>query len=226
MNINLHIHSVHSDGTYTCKDLINIIIENGIELVSLTDHDTMKGVPEFIPLCESNSIKCIPGVEISSRIENLFNFLDEKDVFSFHVLGYFPTTFNYDYIEKVNVLKETIPNIFKSIKFIHELGGVAILAHPFYGIKQSFDLIIQKYTYSKVKISNDIVEKIIKKCMDYPIDGIEAYYEDNTDEDTKYLVEIAKSYNLKTSVGTDFHKRGNSIISKYNKIEKYNFFIW
>ncbi len=223
MNINLHIHSNNSDGKFNCQELINIINDNNLNLVSLTDHDTMKGVPEFLHLCDINNITCIPGVEISSYVENCMSFIDVNYLTTFHILGYFPKYFNETYIAEVLNLVKSFPNPQESINFIHRLNGIAILAHPFFGIKRYYNATKEKFSHDKIKITSELVEQVIVKCKEFSIDGIEAYYEDNTDEDTLFLVDLAKKIGLKTTIGTDYHRTGNSIISKYNDIDKYNF---
>jgi predicted metal-dependent phosphoesterase TrpH len=40
----LHIHSDTSDGKMTCKQIVDKAIENGIDVIALTDHHTFKNI--------------------------------------------------------------------------------------------------------------------------------------------------------------------------------------
>ncbi len=64
--VDLHVHSTHSDGTYTVKELVNYAKEKGLYAIALTDHDTVSGVQEAIIEGEKCGIKVIPGIEIST----------------------------------------------------------------------------------------------------------------------------------------------------------------
>lgn len=63
----LHMHSTASDGRMDPADLARAAAEGGLELVSLTDHDTLAGWPAFEESAREAEIQCVPGVEISAR---------------------------------------------------------------------------------------------------------------------------------------------------------------
>ena len=42
--IDLHTHSIYSDGSLTVEELIDLAIEKGLSHIALTDHDTVDGV--------------------------------------------------------------------------------------------------------------------------------------------------------------------------------------
>lgn len=46
MRADLHTHSVYSDGYYAPEELCRRAKANGVELLSITDHDTMNGDKE------------------------------------------------------------------------------------------------------------------------------------------------------------------------------------
>lgn len=46
MRADLHTHSIYSDGYYTPDELCRRAKENGVELLSVTDHDTLNGEEE------------------------------------------------------------------------------------------------------------------------------------------------------------------------------------
>ena len=78
--IDLHMHSTASDGTFSPAEVYNAALGINLTAATLTDHDTVAGVEEFLnsavdhPECEA-----VPGVEISCQ-------LADKEV---HRLGLF-----------------------------------------------------------------------------------------------------------------------------------------
>ena len=65
-NIDLHFHSIYSDGTYTPEELLYYAKKKELSAVSLTDHDTIKGLERARKQSEKLGINFINGVEINS----------------------------------------------------------------------------------------------------------------------------------------------------------------
>ena len=86
--IDLHFHSIYSDGTYTPEELLYYAKKKELSAVSLTDPDTIKGLERARKQSEKLGIKFINGVEINSccyvsnRLVNIhvlgYNFVIEK----------------------------------------------------------------------------------------------------------------------------------------------------
>ncbi|MFA5422143.1 MAG: PHP domain-containing protein, partial [Bacilli bacterium] len=68
MRINLHCHSNQSDGANPPSTLIDILAEDGLELISLTDHDTISGLEEAKKRCDEKGIIFLSGVEFSTSL--------------------------------------------------------------------------------------------------------------------------------------------------------------
>lgn len=81
------------------------------------------------------------------------------------------------YVEKESLKIE------ETIDLIHELEGIAVLAHP--GLLKDFS--------------------IIKNCIDLGIDGIEVIHSKHNSKDVKNLINIAKQHNLIITGGSDCH---------------------
>ena len=78
--LDLHTHSTCSDGTDSPAVLIQKAAAIGLSGVALTDHDTAKGIDEFMAAAEEYpTLTAIPGVEISSRYQTR----------ELHILGLF-----------------------------------------------------------------------------------------------------------------------------------------
>jgi predicted metal-dependent phosphoesterase TrpH len=78
----LHIHTNVSDGRYTPREITVMAKDAGMNVISITDHDTTKALKDASSFCNILSLKFVPGIEISTIYKN-------EDV---HVLGYFNGT--------------------------------------------------------------------------------------------------------------------------------------
>ena len=76
--IDLHMHTTISDGTDTMEEIIQKVRETGIELFSVTDHDSIRAGKELPSLLSEDAPAFIRGVEFSCK--------DEKG--KYHILGY------------------------------------------------------------------------------------------------------------------------------------------
>jgi predicted metal-dependent phosphoesterase TrpH len=77
--IDLHSHSIFSDGSLTPEELIEQACAAGLSAVALTDHDTTAGLPRFLKAAEGRKVRAIAGVEISA----------DFSPGTMHMLGYF-----------------------------------------------------------------------------------------------------------------------------------------
>jgi predicted metal-dependent phosphoesterase TrpH len=78
----------------------------------------------------------------------------------------------------------------ESIKQIHAAGGVAILAHPPYLLKEENDA---------------EMDAIVGGLKAAGLDGIEVHYSTHTPKQTEFISGLAKKYSLLPSGGSDFH---------------------
>jgi predicted metal-dependent phosphoesterase TrpH len=62
----LQSHSVHSDGALPAAEVIDRAAAAGVELMALTDHDTIDGVPEARAAAASHGIAFSPAAELSA----------------------------------------------------------------------------------------------------------------------------------------------------------------
>lgn len=78
--IDLHTHTIYSDGNLTPSELIGKAKEVGLTALSLTDHDNVDGIKEALEEGQKLGIEVIPGIEFTS-----YDKLDRES----HLLGYF-----------------------------------------------------------------------------------------------------------------------------------------
>jgi len=77
MKVDLHTHSIHSDGTLAPEELLNLAKSKGLKYFDITDHDDIEGSKKLINLHPS-SINIYSGVELNAKV----------DKGQMHILGY------------------------------------------------------------------------------------------------------------------------------------------
>lgn len=192
-NMDLHIHTSYSDGVCLPIDIIDMAHRNGVKLVSITDHDTMRAYKDLdLAKARERGVKVVFGVEMSSLYKG----------HRVHVLGYNinPNLFQilkkvyYKYYKDHSGKYISIEN---AKRLIHLLGGKVILAHPY------------KYPNFKGK---ELVESIIKDKL---VDGLECFHSYNTKEEMDTLLNYAIDNDLYISAGSDYH-------NAYRRTDEFN----
>ena len=77
--IDLHSHTLHSDGQRTPDELLAEAAAAKVTVLSLTDHDTVSGISEASAAATRRGIRLVPGIELSCDLHG-------REV---HVLGHF-----------------------------------------------------------------------------------------------------------------------------------------
>ncbi len=67
MTIDLHTHSTASDGDFSPAALVDLAHQNGVTVLALTDHDTLRGNTEALVRANAYSMRFIPGIELSTN---------------------------------------------------------------------------------------------------------------------------------------------------------------
>jgi predicted metal-dependent phosphoesterase TrpH len=76
--IDLHSHTIHSDGSSTPSEIIALARSKGARAVAITDHDTIDGLGEGRDAARQLGIEFVNGVELSA----------EYSPGTMHILGY------------------------------------------------------------------------------------------------------------------------------------------
>ena len=80
MRADLHLHTTASDGRLTPQELVRKAVELKLDVIAITDHDSVEGVPPALEAARSfTQLMVIPGVEINTDVP-------KGEV---HILGYF-----------------------------------------------------------------------------------------------------------------------------------------
>ena len=77
--IDLHSHTLHSDGQRTPAELLAEAAAAGVAVLSVTDHDTVSGLAEAARAASERGVRLVPGIELSAELHG-------REV---HVLGHF-----------------------------------------------------------------------------------------------------------------------------------------
>jgi len=83
MQADFHLHTHHSDGTWSPKELVEHAVKIKLTHIAITDHDTTYGINEGIEAAQGR-LEIIPAVEINTIRREPDG--THKDV---HILGYF-----------------------------------------------------------------------------------------------------------------------------------------
>ncbi len=65
MAVDLHLHTTHSDGSYTPAELVDYVKKFQVTVMAVTDHDDISGVQEAVGRGEQTGVEVIPGIELS-----------------------------------------------------------------------------------------------------------------------------------------------------------------
>jgi 3',5'-nucleoside bisphosphate phosphatase len=276
----LQSHSTHSDGVLEPAEVVERAARAGVELLALSDHDTVSGVAEAVRAGERYGVRVVPAVEISAvdadataprelhilgygidysgerlrarlsefladreqrtmrmaaALRELGWELDERELTARQAAGrpigrphlaeaVLGSPANAARLQEEQIddigslikgyliegkpafrLRET-PTVAQAIEAIHDAGGVAIWAHPFWDIPEP-----------------DEVLATIDRFRALGIDGVEAFYITHTREQTVLLGKRCAELGLLSTGSADFHGPDNRLFSEFLAFECYDF---
>lgn len=165
MFADLHIHSTASDGTDAPAILLEKILQCGIKIFALTDHDTISGVEKILPLIPEN-IFFINGVEFSCKTER-----DKKC----HILAYFYDAANADF-QKVLQQGKALhkEKLLRRLNFLSELYKINFSENDIAEISKNevvdkphiVNFVYEKFGVDKEKIYHDLKNFKIDSRLD------------------------------------------------------------
>ncbi len=128
MRLDIHTHSRYSDGLNTPKEMVNHAKAIGLDGISITDHNEIRGSLKAMEF-NSENFTVIPGIEVSSA--------------DGHILALGVT----EIIEKGMSAEETIEKI-------HALGGIAIAVHPYDILRHGVGDLLYKLKFDAIEVYN------------------------------------------------------------------------
>ena len=132
--IDLHLHTLASDGRLTPTELVQMVAKNGLKTISITDHDSTEGLAEaHEAVKEFPDLRIIPGIEMSADIPG-----DEV-----HVLGYFLDYHNEEFqatlsefrrgrVDRAKVMVEKLQDLGKPVDWerVQDFAGDGTVGRP------------------------------------------------------------------------------------------------
>ena len=95
-----------------------------------------------------------------------------------------------------------MPTVEQAIGVIHDAGGLAIWAHPFWDVDADED-----------------VEAAIARFAGFGVDGVEAFYVTHTREQTLFAADACERRGLLTTGSSDFHGPEHKLFSRFRAFE-------
>lgn len=165
MKIDLHVHSIYSDGEKTPMEILDACNENGVGVVAITDHNNIEGSRKAILENPYPNIKVISGVEFSA-------IYPVKDG-NLHILGYNMDLNNKELNDITKAIMEDNINRLKS--FIEQLKKHYNMSFKEKDVEQIFTGIGNKGRPEIAKLCvkygyANTVEEAFKLFLD-PLDG-------------------------------------------------------
>jgi len=114
LKYDLHLHTTASDGRLTPSQMVALAKDRGLEVISITDHDSVSGVDEALAAAGSGGkITVVPGVEINTDLATG----------ELHVLGYFIDYKDGDLVAALAKIRESrVGRAQKMLAKLQELG--------------------------------------------------------------------------------------------------------
>lgn len=112
--IDLHMHTVYSDGRYTPTATVEYAAEKALAAIAITDHDSFDGLPEAAKRAAELNIELINGIELSCTHE-------ESDI---HMLAYFVDPFYHPLADKVRFYQEE--RLKRGVMIVQKLNEIGI----------------------------------------------------------------------------------------------------
>jgi predicted metal-dependent phosphoesterase TrpH len=265
----LQSHSTHSDGQLPPGEVVRAAAEAGVELLALSDHDSVEGVDEALAAAEQAGVKLVPAVELSAV---------EADYEDYHVLGYGidhrdplllerTAEARADRYRRADAMAERLaelgfsvdesvlearrstgavlgrphlatavvthpanaqrleeaglqtiekfipaylipgtpaylprirPTVTAAIGWIHDAGGVAIWAHPYWDVSEDATVLAN-----------------IDRYLESGLDGVECFYPTYSAEQTRLLARRCRELELLTTGSSDYHGPTHKIFSRF-----------
>jgi predicted metal-dependent phosphoesterase TrpH len=265
----LQSHSVHSDGHLPAAEVVALAAAAGVELLALSDHDTVDGVDEALEAAAEHGIRVVPATELSSidgeyddlhvlgygidqhdpaLLERLVEFRADRDgragrmMTALRDIGFevdeeplaarraagkpigrphlaqavighpanaqrladegrddvSPFIEGYLITGRPAFRGRTMPTVQEAIGVIHDAGGVAIWAHPFWDLD-----------------SPEEVSGAVERFAGFGVDGVEAFYVTHTREQTEHVSDLCTQHGLLATGSSDFHGPEHKLFSRF-----------
>ena len=109
----LHVHTTYSDGLFSPREVVDRAAAVGLNMIAITDHDTMAGIAEARQHGPACGVDVVAGVEIST-------YHGDQE---FHILGLYVDTVNTSFLERLELMRRARhERIFEMVEKLKTLG--------------------------------------------------------------------------------------------------------
>ncbi|MBQ3438000.1 MAG: PHP domain-containing protein [Fusobacterium sp.] len=115
MEVDLHIHTTASDGTFSPQEIVKMAVLKKMKAIAITDHDNIDGLEEAQSFAKLYNLELINGIEFSCTYKN-------NEV---HILGYFLNLNDKIFIKRIKELLKSRDD--RNKKIIEKLNKNAIM---------------------------------------------------------------------------------------------------
>ena len=113
MEVDLHIHTIYSDGTDSPGEVVARAKAMGLGAVAITDHDTLEGIEPALAAGRRHNLEIVPGVELGADYHG-------QEV---HILGYLIDVQNRDFLARLSSIRsERELRMENMVKKLREFG--------------------------------------------------------------------------------------------------------
>ncbi|MHA3053704.1 PHP domain-containing protein [Acinetobacter sp. ANC 4633] len=168
--IDLHTHSNISDGTLSPEALLALAAERNIDVLALTDHDSMQGIKRARQAAEQYGISLISGVEISSQWSRPAT----KKSYSVHIVALNmqnPEPLEYVLEQQQKIRAERAQRICEKLQ---QLVKIDLYPEILLEVEQQPDRITRSHI-AKALLKNDVVSRLQQAFDRFLKEGKPAY---------------------------------------------------
>src|SRR6266508_4270792 len=234
--IDLHAHTLASDGSDTPLELVGAAAAAGIEVLAVTDHDTVEGLGQALAAGERAGVQVLPGCEVTGDV-------DGRVV---HLLAYGEGLLAPGAIDRVAAVRrdrqqrnlrvgaelEALTGVGYADAL--ELAGGAALSRAHFAralvrrgavadVAEAFDRYLSNGRPAYVPAASlpvDVVvlahpgrlapqerERVVGAAVAAGVDGLEVWHSQHDDQARRRFMATAERHGLLATGGSDYHGR-------------------
>jgi len=205
MKIDLHLHTVFSDGGKTVQEIFDIAHNNNVQILSITDHNNIDAYGKLTNI-DRHGIKVVQGIEIDARFEKVCIHIV---VYAFEIGKEM-----HKYLQKARAYD--IKEFKRMLKDCEKINNISFDKH----VVKSF--INNNQYFDKVRLNNLIVESTFAKTP------VEAFYNftKSVEDKKRYILNAKKLFKIaKKNGGQTFIAHPLKYIKTFETIENLEHFI-
>ena len=214
----LHTHTTASDGQYTPSQLAAKALAAGIQILAVTDHDTMDGAEEAVRAGQACGLTVLRGVELGAREDRHMHILGLNLGPECPALAELCRRLRASREERKYRIAAFLrgKGLDVPLEEVEALAGGGVVARPHFArvmlrrgyvssLREAFDRYLDTDEYQRIERWKAGAPECIAAIHDAGLDGIECFYPRHSPEQTAAYLRLADKYGLYITGGSDFH---------------------